>query len=525
VRTKNQNDTQPEIDTTDRTLNRRSLLLGGATLATAATVGVRSSIQIAQAQQQPAPARPNILFILADNVGYGVLSSYNGGILDTPTARIDRLAEEGLRLTNFNVDNQCTPSRAALMTGRLPIRSGIGKAIAAGAPGGLHPWEITLAEMLGEAGYRTAIFGKWHLGAGEGRLPTDQGFDEWFGYETTDVIYWAGKPRMPNRDVHYIREAKKGEKPTNIRVYDEDARRQIDRMVTDRAVDHIAKSDGGARPFLLYVAFAFAHHPVLAHPDFKDKSPAGEFGDSLLEHDHNVGRLLDALTAAGIADSTLVVWASDNGPSPLPTVTPWWTIGDAGPWRGEIGTVLEGNIRTSCILRWPGKIPGGRLSNQIVAIVDFFPTLARIAGGKVPTDRPIDGVDHLDFFMGRQEKSNREHVLLFLGQKLMAIKWRNYKVHLDGLDRVDGVIEDWSFPRAYNLAADPKERWNIIWQNSWLGEAIGPSVAAYQASVKQYPNLAGGQPNDQPPRYGAENAGAETGAEGVQHKLESIRDH
>ena len=167
--------------------------------------------------------------------------------------------------------------------------------------------------------------------------------------------------------------------------------------------------------------------------------------------------------------------------------------------------MLEGNIRTPCIVRWPGHIPAGRVSNQIVAIVDFFPTLARVAGVKVPTDRPIDGVDQLDFFMGRQEKSNREHVLLFLGQKLMAIKWRNYKIHMDGLDRVDGVIEDWSFPRAFNLASDPKKRWNIIWQNSWLGEEIGPFIAAYAASVKKYPNLGAGQPNDQPPHYGKED--------------------
>jgi arylsulfatase A-like enzyme len=245
----------------------------------------------------------------------------------------------------------------------------------------------------------------------------------------------------------------------------------------------------------------------------------------LLEHDYNVGRILDALTAASITDNTVVVWASDNGPSPLPTVTPWWTIGDAGPWRGEIGTVLEGNIRTSCIIRWPGKIPAGRVSNQVVAVVDFFATIARIGGCKVPTDRPIDGVDQLNFFMGLQEKSNREHVLLFLGQKLMAIKWRNYKIHLDGLDRVDGVVEDWSFPRAFNLASDPKERWNIIWQNSWLGEEIAPIIAAYAASVKKYPNLAAGQPNDQPPHYGKEDPAAETGAEAVQHKLESIHQH
>jgi len=360
-------------DAADRTLDRRGFLLGCTAFAAASGVGGRPTVQARQAQQSPAAqSRPNILFMLADNVGYGVLSSYNGGISDTPTPRIDSLAADGLRLTNFNVENQCTPSRAALMTGRLPIRSGIGKAIAAGAPGGLHPWEITIAEMLGDAGYRTEMFGKWHLGAGQGRLPTDQGFDEWFGFETTDIIYWSGNPGMPLKDVDYIREAKKGEAPHNVRLYDEDTRRQVDRMVTDRAVDYISRNSKSDRPFFLYVPFAFAHHPALAHPDFKGRSPGGEFGDSLLEHDQNVGRILDALTAAGIADNTVVVWASDNGPSPLPTVTPWWTIGDAGPWRGgnrhrarrQHPHILSGSLAgpdTRRTRQQPDRVPGGPL--------------------------------------------------------------------------------------------------------------------------------------------------------------------
>jgi hypothetical protein len=289
----------------DHLPDRRSILLGGTALAAASALSMAATTQVARAQQ---PAQPNILFMLADNVGYGVPSCYNGGILDTPTPRIDQLAAEGLKLTNFNVENQCTPSRAALMTGRLPIRSGIGKAIAAGAPGGLHPWEITIAEMLGEAGYRTAMFGKWHLGAGQGRLPTDQGFDEWFGFETTDIIYWAGKPGMPLRDVDYIREARKGEKPRNLHVYDEDMRRQIDRMVTDRAVGFLGKNAKGDRPFFLYVPFAFAHHLALAHPDFKGKSPGGEFGDSLLEH---------TITTSD-ASSTRLPW-------PASPTTPSWS--------------------------------------------------------------------------------------------------------------------------------------------------------------------------------------------------------
>jgi arylsulfatase A-like enzyme len=508
---------------------RRDLLVGGSVLAASALSTAIVGRPLANEALPGNPAalhrdRPNIVFMLADNIGYGVLSSYNGGILDTPTTRIDALAAQGIRLTNFNVENQCSPSRAALMTGRLPIRCGIGKAMAAGAPGGLHPWEVTIAEMLSDAGYRTAMFGKWHLGSGRGRLPTDQGFDEWFGFETTDVIYWTADPGMPLRDVDYIRESKRGGQPRNVALYDQQSRRQVDRMLTDRAVDYIAGAANDRRPFFLYVPFAYGHHPALTHPGFKGLSPGGEFGDSTLEHDHNVGRILDALDAAGIAGDTIVVWASDNGPSPPPTVTPWWTIGDTGPWRGEIGTVLEGNIRTSCMVRWPGHIPPGKVSNQIVSMVDFVPTLARAAGAKVPDDRPIDGVDQLDLLSGEKPRSDREHVLLFLGDKLMAAKWRNYKIHFDGLDRVDGVIEDWSFPRAFNLAADPKERWNIIWQNTWIGERIGPFVAAYQAGVRKYPNLRGGQPNDELPHYGGGDASAESGAEKVQPMLDALHD-
>jgi len=270
----------PQREKGQRQVSRRDLLGYGFSFAAMSAFGGHSFSALAQVDQSDEPtqpaSKPNILFMLADNLGYGVPSCYNGGILDTPTPRIDKLATEGLRLTNFNVENQCSPSRAALMTGRLPIRCGIGKAMAAGAPGGLHPWEVTIAEMLSDAGYRTAMFGKWHLGSGQGRLPTDQGFDEWFGFETTEIIYWNGKPGMPRKDVDYIREAKKGEAPHNVRVYDEDTRRQIDRMLTDRAVDYIAKNGKGDKPFFLYVPFAFAHHPALAHSDFKGKSPAGD---------------------------------------------------------------------------------------------------------------------------------------------------------------------------------------------------------------------------------------------------------
>lgn len=271
----------------DRTVDRRRFLLGCTTLAAASGLGGFDPLQAAQVQpRRAAQSRPNILFMLSDNVGYGVLSSYNGGISDTPTPRIDSLGAEGLRLTNFNVKNQCTPSRAAILTGRLPIRSGIGKAIAAGAPGGLHPWEITLPEMLGDAGYRTAMFGKWHLGAGQGRLPTDQGLRSGSASKRPTSFTGQGIPGCRSRTWTTSAKPREVSRRTTSSCTTRATRRLVDRMVTDHAVDYIARNAKGDRPFFLYVPFAFAHHPALAHPDFKGKSPAGEFGDSLLEHDH-----------------------------------------------------------------------------------------------------------------------------------------------------------------------------------------------------------------------------------------------
>lgn len=459
---------------------------------------------LAMAGPAGAAERPNIVLMLGDNVGFGVLSSYNGGALNVQTPRLDGLAAQGIRLTNFNVENQCTPSRAALMTGRMPIRSGIGKAAAATSKGGLHTWEVTLAEMLSAAGYRTAMFGKWHLGTSRGRVPTDQGFDEWIGFESTDQAYWADKPGYPLSPALYLREARKGEEPREIQSYGLELRRDIDHIITRHSVDFIAAHAKDKQPFFLYVPFAFAHHPALANKAFAGKSSAGEFGDSVLEHDYNVGRILDALKAQGLDNNTLVIYASDNGPSPLSTVTPDLTSGDSGPWRGEIGTVLEGNLRTPFIARWPGKIPAGLRSNEMVSILDVFPTLAHIAGGKVPDDRPVDGVDQTDFMLGKQQTSNRDAGLFFLGDRLMALKWHQYKIHFAGLDRVDGVVEEWSFPRGFNLDADPKERFNVLWQNTWLTTRIGPLVTRYKESIKRYPNLTPGMRDDQLPQYGSQ---------------------
>ena len=199
----------------------------------------------------------------------------------------------------------------------------------------------------------------------------------------------------------------------------------------------------------------------------------------------------------GIRDNTIFVFTSDNGPSPLPTVTPYWTIGDAGPWRGEIGTVLEGCIRTPGMIRWPGQIPAGRVSNQIVSMVDIFPTLAKFAGAKVPNDRPMDSVDQSDFFLGKSEKSAREGFPIWGADLLLAVKWRNWKLHFYRQDTMfDPPVKLW-IPFIINLYTDPREEKPTA--DSWVVTPMLKIVGAFEQSVKQYPLIPMGTPDPYTP--------------------------
>jgi arylsulfatase len=321
--------------------------------------------------------------MLSDNLGFGEIGVYGGGPLrGAPTPRLDRLSAEGMRFTNFNAEVECSPSRSALLTGRLPVRSGTWRANPPGIPGGLAPWEITLAEMLSETGYDTAIFGKWHLGDAPGRYPTDQGFDEWWGFPfSTNVASYQTRvgfdPEVAS--VPYLLEGKKGEAVRKVEPYTLENRPFIDERIAEKSIAYLREHVRGDRPFFLFVSWSLMHHPYLPHPEFEGKSGNGAFSDSMVEHDYRVGQILDALEQAGIADETLVIYASDNGPDSAHY--PWMSF--AGPYRGYLGSAYEGSIRTPMMIRWPGNIEAGRVSNEIVAIADLFPTLARIAGGSV----------------------------------------------------------------------------------------------------------------------------------------------
>ena len=481
---------------------RESLtLLAGAAPA---ALGILSSLggpSDAQAQQ-PASERskPNILFMLVDNLGYGELGVYGGGATrGAPTPRIDKLASEGLRLTNMNMEAQCTPSRSSILTGRYAIRSVTHSVPFGGVAEGLTQWEVTMAESLAAAGYATALYGKWHLGSQDGRLPNDQGFDEWYGIpRTTDEALWPGSPGyspdvMP---LEQIMEGRKGENSRPLKVYDVEQRRLIDAEITRRSIAFMERQVQARKPFFAYATLTQPHLPTLPNPTFVGKTGNGDWADMLAEMDHNVGQMLDAVDRLGIRDSTIVIFASDNGPE---FVRPW--DGWAGPWRGQYFTAWEGGIRVPFMIRWPGRIPAGRVSDEIVHGVDLFPTLAAIVGAAVPKDRPIDGVDQSNFLTGKSEKSARAGILIWCADRLQAVKWRNFKVHFYKQDTMVSPAVKLGIPLLFNLYTNPREDEEKMVTDSWI---IGPAlkmVAEFEESTKQHPLIAMGTPDPYtPPR-------------------------
>lgn len=436
---------------------------------------------------ETATGKPNIVFVLADNLGYGELGCYGGGILrGAPTPRIDELSRQGTQFLNFNVEAQCTPSRSAIMTGRYAIRSGTHSVPFGGVPDGLTQWELTIAEVLSDQGYATAHFGKWHLGSIQGRLPSDQGFDEWYGIpRTTDEAYWPDRPGFKESGVEpaYIMEGRKGEKSRQVAVYDLKQRRLMDAECVRRTIDFMARNVNARKPFYAYVPLTQPHFPTLPHPDFIGKTGHGDFPDVLAEIDHRTGQLLDAVDRLGIRDNTIFVFASDNGPDPN-----FPHHGSSGPWRGYYFTHMEGSLRAPCIMRWPDKIPSGRVTNEIIHESDTYVTFANIAGAKVPMDRAIDGIDQTDFLLGKKT-SNRNSVLAFCADRLQAVKWKNWKFHLYEEQRDWwSVPQKHGTPKLFNLLTDQREEYpNLSIENTWVTTPCLQAVAEFEKSVTKYP--------------------------------------
>ncbi len=442
------------------------------------------------------PRLPNIILILADNLGWGELGCYGGGALrGAPTPRIDQFASEGTRFLNFNVESDCVPTRSALMTGRHPIRTGGLQSVPAGLPQGIHPWEITLAQLISGRGYATAMFGKWHLGDREGRYPKDRGFDQWYGIpRTTNESMFTSSPGFDPSvvEIPHVMEGRSGEPARNAEVYDLEMRRRIDAELVARSNDFMRRQSKTKKPFFLYVPLTQLHYPTIPHRDFIGKTGWGEFADSMAEMDHRVGQILDEIDALQLREDTVVFFGSDNGPE---FRRPW--RGTAGPWVGTYHTAMEGSLRVPFMLRWPGRVPAGVVTDEIVHVTDLYPTLARVVGARTPTDRPIDGVDQLDFFRGRQSKSNREGFVYYIKNEMRAVKWRQWKMHLVWETEPNVGPIRLETPWIFNLIQDPKEESDIGYQNAnWVRGPMLRLIRNFQESLKQHPPIPPGAPDD-----------------------------
>jgi arylsulfatase A len=422
--------------------------------------GVLLTVAAPVGHGQPAALPPNVIVILADDMGYGDLGAFGAPVIRTP--RLDRMAAEGQKWTSFYVQPVCSPSRSALLTGRLPVRNGMHGAAGVfreNSTRGLPHEEVTIAEVLKGRGYATAAIGKWHLGHLPDYLPGRHGFDTWFGLPyshdmdltvprdkgTDTVAYYEPKPEYFN--VPLMRGEAVVERPADHRT--------LTARYTDEAIRFIdAHRD---RPFFLYLAHNLPHIPLARSPQFVGRSEAGMYGDVVEELDWSTGRILDALAAAGLDRRTLVVFTSDNGPW-LPFRTHG---GSAGPLRDGKGTTWEGGVRTPAIFWWPGTIAPGTIT-AMASAMDLLPTAAALAGTTPPAARVIDGVN-LQPVLTTGRGAPRDRLFYYSGSELRAARKGRYKAHFitSGAYGLGDPRAVHSPPLLFDLWEDPGERTNI----------------------------------------------------------------
>jgi arylsulfatase A-like enzyme len=432
--------------------------------------------------------KPNILFFHVDNISVGDLGCYGGAYpIGAKTPNIDRFAAECLLLTNYNVEAQCTPSRSALMTGRHPVRTGCISAL----PGsGLVAWEVTIADKLKGLGYSNAIYGKWHCGEDVGRLPTDKGFDYWYGPPGTwDVALWPEDKwfKEENLEPEYILESKGKGDMRKVKVIDAEVRRTIDLEFLEKAKSWIADSKKKEQPFFIYFNHSNVHFPVLPRAEYQGSSNGGAVADCIQMIDGDFKILLDTLDELRLRENTIVIFAGDNGRD-----TSFHAPGNRnspGAWRGGYFSTYEGNNRTAGMIRWPGKITP-RTSDEMMHITDWFPTLLNMISSKesVPTDRVIDGCDQSAFVTGKQEHSNRNYFPMFFDHLHVGMRYKNFKVLTYKVENGFAPIQQLAIPHIQNLTVNPDEDTPCNYElgHTWvLYKVFGPKTRELQASLKK----------------------------------------
>lgn len=426
---------------------------------------------------------PNVVLIFMDDLGYGDLSCT--GAVGYQTPHIDNMAKEGVRFSNFlTAQAVCSASRAALMTGCYPNRIGISGALMPYDKNGINSNETTLAELLKEKGYSTAIYGKWHLGHHKQFLPLQHGFDEYFGIPYSNDMWpmdYAGQP-APETDFRkknypilpLIQNNEKVEEITSL-----DGQGTLTTRYTEKAVDFIKRNKN--KPFFLYLPHSMPHVPINASAKFKGKSQIGLYGDVMMEIDWSVGEILKTLKESGIDKKTLVIFTSDNGP--------WLNFGNhagsAGGFREGKGTTFEGGHRVPCIMRWKGTLPEGIVCNKMASTIDVLPTIANLCGTKLPNNK-IDGVDISELMKGNLEANPRRTFYYYYRKNsLEAVRKDDWKLVLEhsgrtyegfqpGKDGFSGEVNEKS-PIAlalYDLRRDPSERYDVQKSNPKIVEEL-----------------------------------------------------
>ncbi|MCH5374992.1 MAG: sulfatase [Planctomycetes bacterium] len=430
---------------------------------------------------------PNLIVIFCDDLGYGDLACFGHPTIRTPN--LDRMAAEGMKFTQlYSAAPVCTPSRAALMTGRLPLRSGMcsnsRRVLFPDSKGGIPPEEITLAEALKTKGYATACIGKWHLGHLPAYLPTRNGFDEYFGIPySNDMDRVADSPRgreafrdpkIEYWNVPLMRNTEIIERPAD--------QTTITRRYTDEAVRFIREHEAG--PFFLYLPHSMPHVPLFRSPDFADRSLRGLYGDVIEEVDWSVGQVLNAVRETGIAERTLVFFCSDNGP---------WLIfdqqgGSAGMLRDGKGSTWDGGMREPTVAWWPGTIAPGTVCRELASTMDIYATAHKLAGIPLPTDRVLDSHD-LTPLLRATGRSTREALFYYRAYNLMAVRWGPWKAHfMTQAAYGQSEPEKHDPPILYHLEHDPSEKYDVAGQHPEVLDEIRRRVEEHLKSMHPAPS-------------------------------------
>lgn len=456
---------------------------------------------------------PNILILVVDDLGYGDAGAYGGGdALGAPTPHIDRLAREGLKLTSTYAQPSCTPTRAALNTGRLPVRSGLLKPALLNDTADISS-EVLAAKLLSQAGYVTGLSGKWHLGEKEGSRPWQVGFDEFVGFLGVVNAYQDEHPSEPDvandpeilaqlrsmpgsRDLWHATRTGGGK---SIGQINWENSRDLDQKFADFSEDFIRRAARQGKPFYLSHNFSKVHYFTNPSRSFAGRSATKDvYRDSVIEVDDIVGRLMRLLEDLKIEDNTLVFFTSDNGPS-----EDHFPEGGFTPFRGAKGTTLEGGVRVPGIFWWPGMIKGGRVSDGLFDMTDMFNTSLQLGGvdpaKAIPADRYIDGIDQTSFLLADNGQSGREAIYFYNADMFVGVRWRYYKLavsevqigsgnvrDIGGLDNANVVIPTNGL--MYNLYLDPRERRSELISKAWVPSyALGPLMAVHGATMRKYP--------------------------------------